>query len=161
MRKLNIECVYIHDESQEKLLNIPQISYNLICVPCLALHLHCHLVFDVKHYLIQDIQSKRMIGAAMIYNSLYLLNALYVQSSPFRNAICYVNTNTSIHFTKPLNVGHLRLGHPSHDKLMYIHNLFSFVPRNNPSTPCDTCFFAKKNIYLFLIVILLLLTALI
>ena len=85
-----------------------------------------------------------MIGAAELDNGLYAVTAPVIVPEP-----CTLQPNklhTVNHFTiSNFPLWHYRLGHPSYERLTFLHKLYPFITCLNNTSPCDSCHFAKQK----------------
>jgi hypothetical protein len=134
-------------------LYIPDFSFNLISVPKLTTTLHCQLLFDNSTCLIQDVSSKKMIGAADLSHGLYTLKSPLVSLPPKAYSHCINSIHTSSsnktdkssNKTDNCNLWHLRFGHVSNEKLLVMNKIFPSIQFIPSTTPCDVCFYAKQK----------------
>jgi hypothetical protein len=140
-------------------LCVPSFHFNLISVSKLVHSSFC-LIFLSKYCFIQAFTPWRMIGLGKIHNGLYILqlDALNSQLNKLQSVVsAYPSTDSfpfhSAHKTvasvsnlTDLQLWHCRLGHPSVDRMHFLHQ---FVPTfhaiNKESHFCDVCPLAKQK----------------
>lgn len=118
-------------------LFIPSFTLNLISVSKLTHAADCKLIFDDGGCRIQDKVTLRTIGVARADGGFYTISP----QASFQFAPHIVNTFNSYKH----DIWNLRLGHPSHEKLVQLHRDFSFIDCNKIANPCDTCHLAKQK----------------
>lgn len=130
-------------------------SFNLIYVPKPTKNLKCQLMFNNNDCMIYDTHSKKMIGRTKLNGGLYILDSplITLYHAPPTHSINTLHDKAS-GIPNNCNLWHLRLSHPSNKKLIQLHKLFPFIKSIPSPIPCDVCFYAKKNILIFLPVIM-------
>lgn len=120
-----------HKITLTNVLHIPSFKYNLLSVHHLTKNNHCAVIFFPTFCLLQDLTSKKMIGAGEERNDICYFKT--------ENPIALNATNESDH-----TLWHQRLGHPSFSCLP------TFISAKNKSDfPCDACLKAKHHRLLF------------
>lgn len=101
-----------------------------------------------------------MIGATELRDVLYILNHPHVRVP--NTPLCFTDTSINSFLLKhntyvnsinqhdprhknKCNIWHLRLGHPSYDKLIEINKTFPFAKIMQFYMPYDVCFYAKQK----------------
>lgn len=125
------------------MLYIPNFSCNLVSVSKLTQILYCNYVFDDFVCHIQDKISLKKIGTAELKAGLYTLSPKTI----FTLRPDHVKPLHSVHVFNSCtcNKWHLRLGHPSHQKLVELHKIFPFIDYIQNSNPCKTCHISKQR----------------
>ncbi|WVZ08647.1 hypothetical protein V8G54_021993 [Vigna mungo] len=113
-------------------LYLPQFNFNLISVSKLTTVHNCQLIFLDNQCFIQDRHSKRMIGIVDAQDGLYTLKT-FVSS-----------INTTICNKEAIDIWHYRLGHPSHDRLHVMQQLYPVINFDH-SFICTPCHMAKQR----------------
>ncbi|XP_072056243.1 uncharacterized protein [Arachis hypogaea] len=99
-------------------LFIPTFNFKLISVSKLTASLHCKMRFIDKACEIQDLHTLKIIGAASNVDGLYILHK-EVKVLP------HITATSRSQFSQSL--WHVRLGHPSHDRLVALQKNFEFI----------------------------------
>ncbi|XP_023755323.1 uncharacterized protein LOC111903801 [Lactuca sativa] len=106
-------------------LLVPNFNYNLLSVGKLADELNCVVTFFPGFFVMQELGTKRLIGAGNRIEGLYRMGV--------------VKTNKALLTT--FETWHKRLGHPSPKKVSRL----DFVPSCKNDLNCDACFKAKHT----------------
>lgn len=119
------------DLSLDGVLHVPNFRVNLISVSKLTRALRCIVIFYPNFCVVQDVDTRRMIGLGKHFNGLYYL-------TPAQNP-CLIN-----HITCTSNLWHQRLGHPSTAPLHHLSQSFPDIVFNNKHV-CEICPLAKQT----------------
>jgi GAG-pre-integrase domain len=120
----------IFDQNISNVLNIPDLTTNLLSVQKLIQDLNYNAIFHSNRVVFQDKITGKKIGEGIERNGLYVIN--------------YLNHALQISNKESNNLLHWRLGHPSNKVL---NNLFMFS--NLDFDNCDVCRFSKQTRLLF------------
>ncbi|WVZ04925.1 hypothetical protein V8G54_018271 [Vigna mungo] len=113
-------------------LYLPQFNFNLISVSKLTTAHNCQLIFLDNQCFIQDRHIKRMIGIVDAQDGLYTLKT------------SVSSINTTICNKEAIDIWHYRLGHPSHDRLHVMQQLYPVINFDH-SFICTPCHMAKQR----------------
>ena len=121
-------------------------------------HSSLSLIFLSNYYFTRAFTPWRIIGLGKIHNGLYILqiHALDSQSSQsiasfYQSAesVCFHSANNIVASTSnltSLQLWHCQLGHPSFDKIHFLHQVVpKFHTINKDSHFCDVCPLAKQK----------------
>ncbi|GAU45704.1 hypothetical protein TSUD_86800 [Trifolium subterraneum] len=123
----------------ENVLYVSDFTLNLISVSKLCHALGCTVLFNGSTCIIQERESKRMIGSAEQIEDLYYL-ALQTKEVHASN----VSTNSLLDSA----LWHFRLGHLSTSRMISMRSEFPFVNVDN-NVVCDVCKYAKQRKLVF------------
>ncbi|WVZ14716.1 hypothetical protein V8G54_012282 [Vigna mungo] len=118
--------------SISNVLYLPQFNFNLISVSKLTTVHNCQLIFLDNQCFIPDRHSKRMIGIVDAQDGLYTLKT------------SVSSINTTICNKEAIDIWHYRLGHPSHDRLHVMQQLYPVINFDH-SFICTPCHMAKQR----------------
>ena len=118
-------------------LFVPQFKFNLISISSLTTTSRLIVDFFPEHFIIQEPNSKKMIGRGKKLEGLYVLDASNMNEGLLNKA--YVN-KVSVH------VWHNRLGHLSDKRLDVLKNQLNYdISKSSEATPCYICPLAKQR----------------
>ena len=119
-------------------LHVPSFHVNLLSVSKLTKSLNCSLTFYPDFCVLQDLETKKMIGLGKLANGLYYLTS---ETSPSSKVISSVN-HVNNHVTSTL--WHQRLGHPAIHPLNLLSRSVLGISSKLKSF-CEVCHFAKQT----------------
>jgi hypothetical protein len=120
-----------HELSLDKVLYVPTFHVNLLFVSKLTRTLHCIVTFYLNFYIVQDMDTRRMIGLGKHFDGLYYLTPR--QNHHLANHIHYTN-----------NLCQLSLGHPSSTPLLSLAKNNAEIMFDSTHI-CDVCPLAKQT----------------
>nr|KYP76671.1 Copia protein [Cajanus cajan] len=132
-------------------LYTPSFTFNLISISKLVSSLNCILTFSSTKCLIEDMNTKMMIGTIDVVASLYklvvsppsLVNTIFANHTSVCTIVIQLSCNKL-----PIDLWHFRLGHISHDHMLLMKDSYpSLVSDKN--FICNTCHNAKQRRLLF------------
>jgi hypothetical protein len=132
-------------------LCVPSFHFNLISVSKLVHSSTCCLIFLSHYCFIQAFTPWRMIGLGKIHNGLYILDSpkLVLRSSQSAGSISFHSINNTVASVSNLTgtqLWHCRLGHPSFDRMQFLHKAVPDLHFLNKSSHfCDVCPLAKHK----------------
>ena len=112
-------------------LHVPQFGVNLLFVSKLTGALNCIVIFFLDFCIVQDVETKRMIGLGKHFDGLYYLTP---QQNP----------HLAGHIHRTSNLWHQRLGHPSHAPLQFLSKTIPHIMIDSAHV-CDVCHLAKQT----------------
>jgi len=117
-------------------LFVPSFSYNLVSISRLVSHSNCIVTFTTNECSIQDKRSTKRIGTTNIQSGMYMIKGEINTREDTPAQACTSAINHDI--------WHMRLGHPSHKRLVVLNRKFPFIylPVNSD---CDVCHLAKQQ----------------
>jgi hypothetical protein len=135
------------DLSIDNVLYLPKFAVNLISVSKLCREQNCKLHFEADICIIQEKNTLRKIGLAEERGGLYYLKT----DERHQVSVSNVSAPMEVH-NKHVPDGvlwHLRLGHLSHDRMLCMNKMYSYVPVSTHTVVmCVRC--VDRRSYLFL-----------
>jgi len=120
----------------KNVLYVPNFSFNLISISRLTTSLKCELIFSFSECLIQNFITKDKIGTIDVMAGLYVFNK--------------GDKNILSCATKQTNIRHLRMGHPSKERLKVLQTYYPNIHIDKDFI-CDVCHQAKQRMLIYLI----------
>lgn len=141
----------------------PDFNLNLISISKLCKYLKYFVVFSIDQCILQEMNTKRMIGLVSKENGLYKLHLkkihfeARVSSHQIDPKLKFPTQANTCHASSPLPISyfqnivipkyaiwHFRLGHMSSKRIAQMSKLYSSFEYDNNST-CDICHLAKQR----------------
>ena len=134
------------DLSIDNVLYLPKFAVNLISVSKLCREQNCKLEFEADICIIQAKNTLRKIGLAKERHGLYYLET----DEKHKVSVSNISASLESHGEHVPDgvLWHLRLGHLSHDRMICMNKMYSYVPIS-PHTACDVCQMCRQKILPF------------
>ncbi|CAL1391749.1 unnamed protein product [Linum trigynum] len=139
----NMGTVKLSDSlTLQRVLHVPEFKCNLLSVSRLTQEHNVEVIFLNDVCMIQDSHSKTLIGVGKLRDGLYYLQRFGEELGTTRDPLpqaCRVDRQAASR-----ELWHVRLGHPSLDKLFLLKDLVGCSFDSRSSFHCDPCVRAKQ-----------------